>query len=58
MRCTRLTHSKDTMANDQDYVDVGLSCADICKALERGMGGKKLDDVSESVCDAINQLTT
>ena len=45
------------MANKQDYVDLGLSCANICKALERGMGGKKLDDVSESVCDAINQLT-
>ena len=46
------------MANEQDYVDIGLSCADVCKALERGMGGKKLDDVSKSVCDAINQLTT
>ena len=54
----RLTHCQDTMANKQDYVDLGLSCADVCKALERGMGGKKLDDVSKSVCDAINQLTT
>ena len=46
------------MANDQDYVDLGLFCADICKALERGMGENKLDDLSKSVCDAINQLTT
>ena len=46
------------MANEQDYVDLGLSCANICKALERGMGDKKLGDVSKSVCDAINQLTT
>ena len=46
------------MANEQDYVDLGLSCADICKALERGMGGKSLNDLSKSVCDAINQLTT
>ena len=46
------------MANEQDYVDLGFSCADICTALERGMGGKKLNDVSRSVCDAINQLTT
>ena len=45
------------MANDQDYVDLGLSCANICKALERGMGGKTLDDLSQSVRDAINQLT-
>ena len=53
-----LTHSQDTMANEQDYVDLGLSCADICKALERGMGGKSLDDFSQSVRDAINQLMT
>ena len=58
MRRSRLTHSQDTMANKQDYVDLGLSCADVCKALERGMGGKKLDDVSQSVRDAIKQLTT
>ena len=46
------------MANEQDYVDLGLFCADIFKVLERGMGGKKLDaDLSESVRDAINQLT-
>ena len=46
------------MANDQEYVDLGLSCANICKALERGMGDKKLNDLNKSVCDAINQLTT
>ena len=50
-------HSQDTMANEQDFVDLGLSCANICKALERGMGGKSLTDLSGSVCDAINQLT-
>ena len=46
------------MANEQDYVDLGISCADICKALERGMDGRSLNDVSKSVCDAINQLAT
>ena len=58
MRFSRLTHSQDTMANEQDYVDLGLSCADICKALERGMGGRSLDDLSKPMRDAINQLTT
>ena len=58
MRCSTFTHNQDTMANEQDYVDLGLSCADICKALKRGMGGKSLNDLSKSVCDAINQLTT
>ena len=52
------THGQDTMANEQDYVELGLSCAEICKVLERGMNGKNLDDFSKSVCDAINQLTT
>ena len=46
------------MANEQDYVDLGLGCADICRALERGMNGKRLDDLNQSVCDAIGQLTT
>jgi len=46
------------MVNELDYVELGLSCADICRALDRGMDGKKLADLSQSVCDAINQLTT
>ena len=46
------------MINKQDYVELGLSCADICRALDRGVGGKRLDDLSHSVCEAINQLTT
>ena len=58
MKCTGLTSSQDTMSNEQDYVDLGLSCAQICKALQRGMDGKSLNDLSKSVCDAINQLTT
>jgi hypothetical protein len=45
------------MVNEQDFVELGLFCADICKALDRGMNRKKLDDLSQSVCDAINQLT-
>ena len=46
------------MANEADYVEVGLFCAEICRALDRGMNGKKLEDLSQSACDAINQLTT
>ena len=54
---SRFTHNQDTMANEADYVELGLSCADICRALERGVNGKKLNDLSQTVCDAINQLT-
>ena len=45
------------MVNRQDYVDLGLACAEICTVLGRGMNGKRLDDLSQSVCDAIAQLT-
>jgi hypothetical protein len=48
---------QDSMANELDYVELGLNCADICKALDRGMNRKKLGDLSQSVCEAINQLT-
>ena len=46
------------MINEQDYVDLELTRADICQALSRGMNGKKLDDLTKSVRDATNQLTT
>ena len=45
------------MINEQEYVELGLSCGDICRALERGMNGKNMSDLSQSVCDAIAQLT-
>ena len=54
----RLTFIQDSMVNDQDYVELGLSCADICRALDRGMKGKRLNDLSRSVREAINQLAT
>ena len=44
--------------NETDFVDLGLACADICTALGRGMDGKKLNDLSQSVSEAIGQLTT
>ena len=46
------------MANETDYIELGLACADICTALGRGMNGKRLGNLSQSVCDAIAQLTT
>ena len=44
------------MAYEQDYIGLGLVCADVCKALERGIDGKSMDDLSKSARDAINQL--
>jgi len=54
----RLTPIQDSMINEQEYVELGLSCADICRALDRGLEGKSLDDLNRSVCEAISQLTT
>jgi hypothetical protein len=45
------------MVNEPDYIELGLFCADICQALERGMNGKKPEELSQSVYDAINQFT-
>ena len=45
------------MANEQDYVDLGLLCADICKTLER-INGKALENLDKPVCDAVDELTT
>lgn len=58
MTCTRLTYRQDSMVNKIEYVELGLACADVCRALDRGMNGKKLDDLNQPVCEAIVQLTT
>jgi hypothetical protein len=45
------------MVDNPDYVGLGLSCADVCRALGRGINGKRLEELSQSVYDATNQLT-
>jgi hypothetical protein len=45
------------MANEEDCVEIGLACADVCTALSRGLNGKLLEDLNESVCEAIKRLT-
>ena len=58
MRCSRFTHSQNTVVNKQDYVELGLSCVAIYKALKQGMDGRELDDLSETVREAIDKLKT
>ena len=53
----RFTHIQDSMANKTDYIELGLACADVCRALQRGMNGRRPDDLSDSVREAITQLT-
>lgn len=49
---------QDFMIDNGDYVSLGLNCAEICQALDRGTNGKSLNDLNQSVHEAINQLTT
>ena len=49
---------KDSMVHKGDYVKLGLECADICQALDRGLEGRRLDQLSQSVLGAIQHLTT
>ena len=46
------------MINQVDYIELGLACAEVCAALDRALNGKRLNDLNDSVCGAINQLTT
>jgi hypothetical protein len=46
------------MANDKDYIDLGQSCGDVCQILYRKLKGKQLDQLNQSVLDAIGVLTT
>jgi len=46
------------MMNQMDYIELGLACADVCTALDRGLDGKRLNELNNSVCEAIKQLTT
>ena len=44
------------MSNKQDFLDLALFCADVCRALRRALDGSGSDEVSESVQEAIRQL--
>ena len=58
MTCPGFTCNQHSMASNANYVELGLACADVCRALERGMNGRKFDDLSWPVREAIEHLTT
>jgi len=41
-----------------DCVELGLACADVCTSLDRGLNGKRSNDLNNTVRGAINQLIT
>ena len=54
----RPAFAQKSLANQGDYIELGLNCGDICKALDRGTKGRGMEHFSRSVREAINQLTT
>jgi hypothetical protein len=46
------------MVNDEEYYELGIACADICNALDRGIHGRRVNELSPSVFIAIEKLTT
>ena len=56
--CSVFTHGQDATINKLDYVELGLACVDVCRALDRGMNGRRMGELSQSVLDAIGQLAT
>ena len=46
------------MANKDDFVDLGIYCVDICKALKRGTDGKELNELSGPMRTAMEELET
>ena len=55
--CSRFTRNQEPTANDTDCVELGLSCADVCQALDRGLNGRRVGELNQSVLGAIEQLT-
>lgn len=55
---TALKYAQDSRLNEEEYIKLGIACAEVCIALSRGMNGKRLEDLNQSVSEAIVQLTT
>ena len=43
----RTTYNQDSMINKFDYVELGLACADVCRALHQGMNGRRMGGLSQ-----------
>jgi hypothetical protein len=46
------------MIDEEDCVELGLTCADACQTLHRGVNGSGAGQLNQSVLDAIDKLTT
>ena len=46
------------MTNDQDFFDLGRACGDVCQVLDQRLKGKRSDGLSQSILDAIGELSS
>ena len=53
-----LTFTQDSTVEKQGYFELGRSCADVCKTLDRGLKRRQSDELSQSVLEATDELTT
>ena len=44
------------MIEEVGYVELGLTCAEVCKSLDQGMNGRRVDQLSQSTLRAIERL--
>ena len=47
---------QDSTIQELDCVELGLACADVCEALDRGTNRGRVDQLSQSVLKTIEQL--
>ena len=53
-----LTIYQDYMGNEEDYVELGLLCAEVCDALCQELKGTQEGDLNPSTLRAVGQLAT
>ena len=49
---------QDTMANDNDYTELGQACGEVCQALYERLKGRRSDELNQPVLGAIGTLTS
>ena len=57
MMGSSLMFIQDSTIDEQEFVKLGLSCADVCQALDRGLNEDGTDELSKSLLGAIEKLT-
>ncbi|KAF9792061.1 hypothetical protein BJ322DRAFT_9175 [Thelephora terrestris] len=49
---------EESFHKQQNYIKLGQHCVDICRVLDRGTRGKRMERLSQSVREAMDQLMT